>query len=117
MLRDRLIELLGRHFDVCGQAGDAGAAVRLLDGLRPDVIVLDVSLPDMSGVDLTRALQKTLRGTRIVVITAHEEPEIAQACLTAGATAVVPKSRLLTDLIPAIASAARPADAARQLRT
>lgn len=117
MLRERLIEMLGHYFDVCGEAGSAAAALELLTRAKPDVIVLDVSLPDVSGVDLTRSLQRTLRGTRIVVITAHEEPEIAQACLDAGAIAVVPKSRLLADLIPAVAQAAQPTEAARQSRS
>jgi len=116
MLRDRLIDLLGKHFDVCGQAGDGAGAVKLLRTLSPDVIVLDVSLPDVSGVDLTRSLQRTLRNTSIVVITAHEEPEVAEACMSAGATAVIPKSRLISELIPAVASAAKPA-AARHSRS
>lgn len=112
MLRDRLVELLGRHFEVCGEAGNAAEALEVLARVSPDVIVMDVSLPDVSGVDLTRSLRRTLRRTRIVVITAHEEPEVAQACLSAGAAAVVPKSRLLPDLIPAVASAAeRPRNA------
>jgi len=117
MLRERLIEMLGQHFDVCGEAGSAAAALEMLRRAKPDVIVLDVSLPDVSGVDLTRSLQRTLRGTRIVVITAHEEPEIAQACLDAGAIAVVTKSRLLSDLIPAVAQAAQPTEATRPSRS
>jgi len=111
MLRDRLIDLLGKHFDVCGQAGDGAGAVKLLRTLRPDVIILDVSLPDMSGVDLTRSLQRTLRNTSIVALTAHEEPEVAEACMSAGATAVVPKSRLISELVPAVARAAQPVGA------
>jgi DNA-binding NarL/FixJ family response regulator len=92
--------------EVVGEAGNGAEALAFVDRLAPDVLVLDLSLPDMSGLELARRLRRDHRRTRIVVFSMHaDEGHVAEA-LRAGATAYVLKGGNGGDLAAAIRSAA-----------
>ena len=98
--------LLGDH--ACEVVGTAMDGVQLLEEavrLQPDIILLDLFMPKMNGLDACRELARLLPRAKIVVVTADADPDIRQAALAVGAFAVVDKLAIVTDLLPAIAAA------------
>src|SRR4051794_13914425 len=79
-----LIETVA-HWVVCAEAGDAREALRVASDARPDVAVLDVSMPVMNGVELIAELKKLLPKLEILVLTMHDSERIAAQALRAGA--------------------------------
>jgi DNA-binding NarL/FixJ family response regulator len=98
-------ELLGTDFVVVGSCLDGESVLREASALNPDVIVLDISMGDLSGIEVARRLQDTSCHIKIVFLTVHENAEFVRSALAAGGAAYVFKSRLHTDLIPAINAA------------
>lgn len=86
----RLLELEGYH--VVGEAGDGSAALAAAAELRPDVILLDVNLPDATGFDVAGKLRGT--GPRVVLTSDRDSSEIAPFAEDAGACGFVPKGEL-----------------------
>jgi DNA-binding NarL/FixJ family response regulator len=95
-----LLERTG--FEVLGEAVDGREAVRLAGELKPDIAVLDVSMPLLNGVDAGREIQRTLKDTRVVLLTMHAEDHLIPAALHAGIRACVLKSQASEDLALAI---------------
>jgi DNA-binding NarL/FixJ family response regulator len=98
-------ELLQSDFLVVGSCGDGKSVLRDASTLNPDVVVLDISLGDLSGIEVAKRLLDKSRHIQIVFLTVHESAEFVRGALAAGGAAYVFKSRLNTDLIPAIESA------------
>ncbi len=94
--------LLGKSFDVVGLVSDGQAAVQAALKLDPDLIVLDVSMPGMSGIEVARELNRRRNRAKIVFLTVHEDAEILASCLAAGGLGYVVKELMDSDLIPAI---------------
>ena len=109
VMREGLSRLLEAEPDieVVGQAGDGEAAIELAAKLRPDVILMDMSMPNVSGVAATRAIHKDFPDIRIVGLSMFEEKERAHASLDAGAVDYLTKSGPSSDLIAAIRRAGR----------
>jgi DNA-binding NarL/FixJ family response regulator len=104
-----LLELDG--FEVVGQAADGADAVALAKQVRPDVVVMDLSMPVLNGLDATRLVRDALPSTPVVVLTAFTGEELERAALAAGATAYVAKDANLEELRATLAAAvAAPAD-------
>ncbi len=97
--------MLKPFFNVVGTASDGKAAVEAEDRLHPDVVILDISMPVMSGIDAAKQMRKQGSKARIVFLTVHEDTDILAAAKAAGGKGYVVKSRLGTDLIPAIQDA------------
>jgi CheY-like chemotaxis protein len=93
--------------DVVGEAADGDEAVELARRLRPDVIVMDVSMPKMSGIEATRQIAAELPGVRVVGLSMHEDEEIAAAMREAGAVDFVTKGGPSDAAISAICAAAQ----------
>lgn len=91
---------------VVREAGDGLTAVQLASELRPDVVVLDLSMPGMSGLEATQRLRERVPGTVIVALTRHTDEAYVQALLDAGASAYVLKQSTSSELIAAIRLAA-----------
>lgn len=101
-----LTRLVGQACDVVGSCHTGTEALEAAVRLRPDVMVIDVHLPDVDGFDVCRVAAATAR-TGVVILTGADDPAIARHAREAGASAVVLKHRLGDDLLPAIAAAAR----------
>jgi DNA-binding NarL/FixJ family response regulator len=94
--------LLRDSFDVVGVATDGKAALESALALNPDLVVLDISMPQMSGIDVARALRKRGNQSRIIFLTVHEDSDILATCLSVGGLGYVVKALMETDLIPAM---------------
>jgi DNA-binding NarL/FixJ family response regulator len=90
------------ELEIVGEAADARSAIALATQLRPDVVILDLSLPDGHGVDLTRELLSKVPELKVMGLSAHEDPAFARAMLDAGAKGYVVKRSAGDDLIRAI---------------
>ena len=84
--------------EVVGEAPDAATAFEMARDLKPDVITMDVSLPDMNGLDATRELMKNNPEFQIVVVTMHGEREYRLAALDAGAAYFIFKMHLIDEM-------------------
>lgn len=88
--------------------GDCGAdALRLVNQLAPNVLVLDLNLPDQNGLEITRELREQGTSTAILILTAHDEPEMVFSLLENGAIGYVLKDEALETLPGAVQAAAR----------
>ena len=94
-------------YEVVGAVTDGTALVKATTSLAPDVAVVDISMPGLSGLDAVAELKKKNCDTKIVILTMHWEPEFLHAAFAAGAIGYVLKHRLVTDLPPAIEAALR----------
>jgi DNA-binding NarL/FixJ family response regulator len=83
---------------LCGEAVDGKDAVEKAKVLRPDIIVMDVTMPQMNGLDATRAIKRLLPDTEIVIVSQHEAPEMVRQAFNAGARAYVVKSTVAKEL-------------------
>jgi DNA-binding NarL/FixJ family response regulator len=91
-------------FKVIGQASNGLAAVRGAEELRPDLILLDIGLPQLNGIEAARQISKFAPHSRIVFISQEESSDVVQAALSLGVSGYVHKSRIYADLLPAIES-------------
>ena len=97
--------LLEPEFDVLTAVHDGRAAVEAARELEPDLVVLDLSMPVMDGIATSRALRSGGSRAKVVFLTVHGDADYARAALEAGALGYVVKSRLASDLIPALRDA------------
>ena len=101
----RVRRTLCDDFEVITAVGDGLQAVDAVLQLDPDVLVMDISMPVLDGLQAAKRLQKTHCRAKIVFLTIHEDHDFVAAALSAGASGYVTKARLATDLIPAIREA------------
>jgi DNA-binding NarL/FixJ family response regulator len=94
--------LLAGSFEIVGTASDGPAALDTTLQLDPDLLVLDISMPGMSGIEVARELKKRGHSAKIVFLTVHEDSDILATCLAAGGLGYVVKVLMETDLIPAM---------------
>jgi len=99
---ERVKGLLAPMFQVVGAVGDGQALVDAAKELNPDVLVVDISMPVLNGIDAVRQIRRSGSTARVVFLTVHEDPDIVPMCLEAGASGFVIKSRLASDLVQAI---------------
>lgn len=91
---------------IVGEAGTAREAIEAVGRLAPDVVLLDIGLPDLSGIEAAREMKKQRANTAIVALTIHEDAEYFFKMLEAGATGYVPKRAAPEELLSAIEAAA-----------
>ncbi|HEX5687392.1 MAG TPA: response regulator transcription factor [Ideonella sp.] len=108
LVREALRDVLSRlpDIEVVGEAGDAADALAQSVRLMPDVIVLDIGLPDLSGIDLTLRLKRDGSKAKIVALSAYSDRRFVMEMVRAGAAAYVAKSAAGTELVRAISSVA-----------
>lgn len=104
MLRDGLKSLVNAQPDmeVVGEADDGRAALAKAQELRPDVVVMDISMPELNGIQATEQLKGRSRGTKVLVLTAYDEVGYLRQLLQAGASGYVLKKAAAEDLVKAI---------------
>jgi len=94
--------------EVCVVVGTVGDGLDLLAAakrLDPDIVVLDITMPGMNGIDAARELRRAHPRIRLVFLTVHDDADFARAALEAGGLGYVVKSRLVSDLLPAVHAA------------
>lgn len=88
--------------EVCSEASTGAEALELVNSLKPDLVVLDLTMPEMNGLDVTRAIREASPSTAVLVLTMHFSEELAREALRAGALAYVLKSDADSELLAAI---------------
>ncbi len=106
ILREGLRSLLSfqNDLEIVGEAGDGLEAIRLVDKLKPDLVLMDLSMPRMSGVEATREIKKKWPNLKILALTVNDTEEYIQATLKAGAEGYVLKESNRDELLQAIKS-------------
>jgi two-component system, NarL family, nitrate/nitrite response regulator NarL len=101
MVRSAMRPLFDSHskFEVCGEAEHGREAIEKASNLRPDLIVLDMSMPVMNGLEAAPLLVKILPNVSLILFTTHDFPELQQVAHAAGIHAVVLKSTAATQLV------------------
>ena len=89
-------------FEVCGEAADGREAIEKAKELKPNLIVLDLSMPGMNGIEVAKALRRCDSSAKIIFLTVYQDPDILATCLAAGGLGYVVKVLMDTDLIPAM---------------
>jgi response regulator NasT len=97
-LREMLIE---EGYDVCGEAADGEAAVRLAEELRPDLVIMDIKMPIMDGIAAAEKIAAA-RIAPVVILTAFSQRELVERARAAGAMAYLVKPFQKSDLVPAV---------------
>lgn len=88
---ERLIHS-GDHFVVCGEAGTAADGMKLLEQIQPELAVIDIGLPDRSGIEVTREIAEKFPQTNVLILSMHDDAEHAKNALDAGATGYMVKN-------------------------
>jgi len=96
----RLLE--ERGINVVGEAGDGYQAVRVAKEKHPDIVIMDISLPKLGGIDATRRIKKELPGTKVLMLTVHSEENYIFKSLDAGASGYLLKDTVADELVSAI---------------
>lgn len=109
IVRSGLKAVLGaaRDIEVVGEAGDGTVALREVDRLHPDVVVMDLTMTEMDGITATKALAERENAPRVLVLTMHAEEEYLLPVLEAGAAGYLVKSAADRELIEAVRTIAR----------
>jgi len=90
------------HIEVIGQAEDGQEAVRKTDELKPAVVLMDISMPILNGIEATRQIKKQHPGTKVLILSMHPNEEYIYAALNAGASGYILKQDAHLDLMAAI---------------
>jgi len=101
--------ILGAQADmeIVGEAGNGREAVELAAELKPDVVVMDVAMPELNGIEATRRLAETVPHARVVALSMHKDSVYVREILRAGARAYLLKDSVAGDLVSAVRAVAR----------
>lgn len=107
MLREGLRRSMSEEgFDVVGEASDGDEAVRMADQLRPDVILMDVTMPDVDGVEATRRIHSSQPEIRVIMLTMHADSDVLASAIRAGASGYLVKDCSTDEVAEAVRMAA-----------
>ena len=99
---DFVKDLLKSKFEVVGSVGDGQSLLDAVRRLEPEIVVMDVSMPLLTGIEAAKELDKQDRRPELIFLTLHEDPTLVDEALAAGAAGYVLKSTVVTDLMKAI---------------
>lgn len=91
-----------KNVEVCGEASDSTEALKKADELRPDLILLDVSMPGTNGLNTAQLLRQKLPLLKILIVSQHDANELLPRALEAGAHGCIDKARITTDLLKTV---------------
>jgi len=101
-VRNLIVRLLRRQFDVLGAVGDGPTFLEAVDRLKPDVCILDISMPLMSGIEVAQRIKERDAKIKIVFLTLHDDFDFQTAAFATGAEGYVTKARMAGDLLFAV---------------
>jgi DNA-binding NarL/FixJ family response regulator len=90
------------QWEICGEAADGLEAVEAAKSLVPDVVVMDIGMPRLNGLDATKQIRKELPKTRVLILSQHDSPHMLTAAADAGALAYITKSEVARHLLMAL---------------
>jgi DNA-binding NarL/FixJ family response regulator len=90
------------EWELCGEASNGEEAIKLAEQLKPEIIVMDVSMPGLNGLEATRIIRKMLPGTKVLLLTLHSSTELVRSAFRAGAQGYVLKSDAEQELVRAM---------------
>jgi DNA-binding NarL/FixJ family response regulator len=102
MLLDALKEVLEPRFEVVGTVADGRALVEAADKLRPDIVVLDIAMPRLNGLDAARELKAKMPKLKLIFMTMHEDPYLVGEVFRAGGSAFLLKEAAASELMDAL---------------
>jgi DNA-binding NarL/FixJ family response regulator len=104
IMRDGIRVLLGRHDDIetIGEASEGREAIEKVRELVPDVVVMDIAMPGMDGLEATRSIRKKYPKVKVLILTQHDNKEYVLSAIKAGVAGYVPKRALGSELVSAI---------------
>jgi len=89
-------------FQIIGEAANGQEAILMAKELKPDLVLMDISMPRMNGLDATRLLKEIIPKLEIIILTIHDLEEYREAAMASGASAYVLKKAIMEDLIPVV---------------
>lgn len=104
-MRVSVLRMLEREFEVVGAVQDGRALIEADSKMKPDVCVVDISMPFVGGLEAVTQLKRNGSTSKFVFLTVNEDPDFVEAAIDAGALGYVVKARMASDLHPAIRSA------------
>lgn len=104
-MREKIVQMLERDFDVVGVVGDGLALLEAAARMKPNVCLMDISMPSLCGIETAIRLKQGGSDAKVVFLTVDEDPDYVRAALATGALGYVLKSRMATDLVIAIEEA------------
>lgn len=109
LFREGLKSLISRNtvFEVVGEAGNGREGLRMSRELKPDLVIVDISLPDISGIDLARNIRSLLSKTRLMIVSMHSKIDYISEAFRAGATGYVVKESAADRLIQGLKAVSR----------
>jgi DNA-binding NarL/FixJ family response regulator len=109
LFREGLKSLIARNpgFEVVGEAGSGREGLKLAKELKPDLVIMDISLPDTSGVDVTRDIRSLLSQTRVIIVSMHSKIDHITEAFRAGATGYVVKESAANRLMHGLEAISR----------
>jgi DNA-binding NarL/FixJ family response regulator len=102
LLREAFAELLKADCDVVAAVGDGRALLELAPQLRPDIVVLDIAMPLLNGMDAARQLKQAMPDVRLIFLTVNEDPDLAAEAFRLGASGYLLKNSAASELLQAI---------------
>lgn len=102
---EKVADLLESTYEIVGTASDGRAALNEAIRQCPDVLLMDISMPVMNGIEAAESLIRMHTKTKIIFLTVHDDLDFVKAALATGASGYVIKSHMATDLLPAIREA------------
>jgi DNA-binding NarL/FixJ family response regulator len=97
-------ELLGPIVDIVAAVDDGRAALAAVESLDPDLVILDISMPEMNGIEVAQELSRRGKRAKIIFVTLHESPQMMAAAEAAGGLAYITKTGLNHDLVETVKS-------------
>jgi len=102
LLLDGLRMMLEPEFDLVGVEEDGQAMLKSAEGLKPDLVLLDIAMPALNGIDAARQLKKNLPATKVIFLTMHSDPDYVTEAFRAGASGYLLKRSAASELMTAI---------------
>ena len=104
LVRRGVGDLLSKEagWEICGEATDAPEALEKASSLNPDLILLDISMPNGSGLETARCIRRQIPHVKILMMSHHDAVQFAQSAIASGADGCIDKARLALDLVATI---------------